>query len=156
MCVCVCCWRESWRAQQGDQEDLKRQADSERHERRRNAGKAKRGRAEMLGLKGQTCVICLTSRKLSPPTAKSWAGGGSYSKWGERAFELNGESIVSVMTTWSLSKKCQHHRLWIVPAVLTPTTDIPAVAAGQLLLILQASACPWGHPWGSISDHPET
>lgn len=44
-------------------------------------------------------VYLFDLKKLSPPTAKSWAGGGSYSKWEERAFELSGESTVSVMTT---------------------------------------------------------
>ena len=63
VCVCVCCWRKSWRAQQGDpggSEEVKQTP--ERHERRRNAGKAKRGRAGVLVSKGQTCIICLTSR----------------------------------------------------------------------------------------------
>lgn len=72
-------------------------------------------------------------KKLRPSTAKSWAGGGSYSKWEVKAFELSGESTVSYHDSLDLYER-QHHRVWIGPAILTDSKH-------RHPLVTQASSC---------------
>lgn len=72
-------------------------------------------------------------KKLRPSTAKSWAGGGSYSKWEVKAFELSEESTVSYHDSLDLYE-WQHHRVWIGPAILTDSKH-------RHPLVTQASSC---------------